>query len=64
MRCKTLPKNNDETEFFVFLYIHDIFESYYNLFRNPFNLSNFRVTLQSQHFPPALNAANSKHFAK
>ena len=64
MRYKTLPKNNDETQFFVFLYIHDIFESYYNLFLNPFNLSNFRETLQSQHFPPALNAANSRHFAK
>ena len=27
MRYKTLPKNNDEIQFFVFLYIHDIFVS-------------------------------------
>ena len=59
MRYKTLPKNNDEIQFFIFLYIRDIFESYYLS-----NLSNFRETLQSQHFPSALNVANSKHFAK
>ena len=61
---KPLPKNDDEIQFFLFLYIHDIFESYYNVILNPFNPSNIRETLQSQHFPPALNAANSRHFAK
>ena len=50
--------------FFLFLYTHDVPESYYNLLLNPFKQSNFRETLQSQHFPPALNAANSKHFTK
>ena len=34
---KPLSKNNDEIQFFLFLYIYGISESYYNLFLNPLN---------------------------
>ena len=37
---------------------------YLKVFLNLFNPSNFRETLMSLHFPAALNAANSKYFAK
>ena len=46
---KPLPKSNDEIQFFLFLYIHDIFESYYNLFLNLFNPSEKHSSLNTSH---------------
>ena len=40
----------------------NISESYYNLFLNPLNPFNFRETVLT--LPPALDVANSRHFAK